>query len=442
MKARVAYVPFSYPDYPRDLVERFMNESKEMLRGIGLDFIDLDPVITFKDVSKAVSRLRGEEFDLIIANIVSWVEAPNVIAVLEEFKHKPILLWSHTMFRQDGELLTLGPLPGAGVIRQSMEEMGFRFWFVWGMPWEDNVRSRIAFYSKIAHASERLRRSRIGLLGYASMGMYTATFDHVSLRDRIGPEIDHLDQYMIIYLAERIPDEEVRKVVNEIRERLELEGEVTDNDLMKAVKLYLALKRLAKERDWNALTVKCQYELSRYFRFTPCVPLSMLGDELPCSCEGDVLLTVTQLMMHYLTGSTTSYGDIHQITDKYLLVGACGFAPFSLAKGRPRIGRHTALYEGLLNMSVYKEGKVTLARLAYSRDRSYKMHIAVGEASAPEPFHEVGCPRYPSMKIVLEGDPRHFGQNMCSQHYAIAFGDISEELKELCDFLGIKTIIS
>ena len=439
---RVAYIPFSYPDYPRDLVNRFIEKSEEMLRDLGLEVVKAEPVIELSDASRAISMIRGHDIDLIVANLVSWVEAPNVIAVLREFRDKPLILWSHTMFKEGEELLTLGPLPGAGVLRETLEEMGFRFWFIWGMPEEERVRSKISLYARVAHAAKRLSRSRIGLLGYASMGMYTGTFDHTTLRELIGPEVDQIDQYMIVYHFDRVSEDDVKKVIDELKKRAEIGEGVPEEYLMKTAKVYLALKKLVDERGWDALTVKCQYELSRYFKFAPCVPLSMLGDELPCSCEGDLPLIVTQLMMYYLTGSTTSYGDIHLITDKYLLIGACGFAPFSLADGRPKIGRHTALYEGLLNMSNYRSGKVTLARLAYLRDRGYKMHIAVGEAMPPEPFHEVGCPPYPSMKVVLEGDTEHFGQNMCSQHYAIVYGDISNELIELCKLLGIRAIKS
>lgn len=32
-----------------------------------------------------------------------------------------------------------------------------------------------------------------------------------------------------------------------------------------------------------------------------------------------------------------------------------------------------------MNCAVYKAGEVTLARLAYSRDRSLKMHVFTGE---------------------------------------------------------------
>ncbi|MEM3525967.1 MAG: hypothetical protein QXV37_01010, partial [Candidatus Jordarchaeaceae archaeon] len=146
-KPKIAYVPFSYPDYPRNIVNTLVDNSKKMLKEIGLDLIEVDPVITFRDVDAALSMLRKEEIDVIVANLISWIEPPNLIAVLKDFKQKPVILWSHTMFREAGELTTLGPLPAAGVIRETLEEMGFKFWFVWGMPEEEKLRTKISLYS-------------------------------------------------------------------------------------------------------------------------------------------------------------------------------------------------------------------------------------------------------------------------------------------------------
>ena len=100
IKPRIGYIPFSYPDYPSDLVREFIEESVKSIRGLGVNVVEARPVISFQDVDKVISDLRGEELDLIVANLISWVEAPNVIAVLQEFKDKPILLWSHTMFKR------------------------------------------------------------------------------------------------------------------------------------------------------------------------------------------------------------------------------------------------------------------------------------------------------------------------------------------------------
>ena len=218
---------------------------------------------------------------------------------------------------------------------------------------------------------------------------------------------------------------------------------MTDEDLKITMKMYLALKKIVEEFGWDAVTVKCQYELSRYYKVTPCVPLSMLADEIVCSCEGDVPLIITQLIMHYLTGKPVTYTDVHNIDldKKTLLLGACGFAPFKMALGKPKVDKHTALYIGLLNSTVYKTGRVTLARLASDKN-GYKMHIATGEANVPEPFREVGCSPYPSMEVTIDGDPYHFGQHMMSQHYAVVYDNIKDELIEFCKLLDIRPVIS
>ena len=187
--------------------------------------------------------------------------------------------------------------------------------------------------------------------------------------------------------------------------------------------------------------MKCQYELSRVLGLAPCVPLSLLGDEIVTSCEGDLLLVVSQLILHYLTGEPTSYGDLHHVQGNHILWGACGFAPLSYAAGIPIINKHTALYEGLLNSSPYRTGPVTLARLA-ARGAGFKMHVAAGEAVPPPSFREVGCPPYPLTEVALEGDVGRFMQNLGSQHYAIAYGEVVEELVELCDLLGIEAVIA
>ena len=169
----------------------------------------------------------------------------------------------------------------------------------------------------------------------------------------------------------------------------------------------------------------------------------MLGGELPVSCEGDIPLITTQLIMHYLSnGGTTTYCDLTDIGEKDLTFAACGFAPFCLGEGKPKVDKTETLYEGVANCTIYKEGCVTLARLAYTKQRSYKMHIAGGMAHHAEPFREVGCLPYPSMAVTLDGSTEHFGQHMMSQHYSIMYGDYRKQLSEFCDLMGIQEIRS
>ena len=434
----VILVPFGYPDYPEADLQRQINNSAEALKAMGLAVTAAPAVILPEHVPAAVKALKESDCDLIIATVVSWVEAPLFVSTLRPFYGKPLLFWSHTTYMEGDTRVTLGALPAAGVLRETLEEMGVPFKFVYGMPGEPQLEEGILTYARAAATARALGSARIGLFGYASMGMYTGTIDHTQLRAQVGPEIDHLDQYLIVERFEKITDAEVEALMPRT-EGWQCSSAVSETDLRKVLRMYAAIKSLAVEHRFDAVTVKCQYELSRLFGLAPCVPLSMLADEMVTSCEGDVPLVVSQLILHYLTGDPTSYGDLHHVTSKGILLGACGFAPMSYAANRPIINKHTALYAGLLNSSPYKEGTVTLARLAQRRG-GFKMHISGGYATEPPPFREVGCPPYPCTQVALDDDVEAFMQNISSQHYAIAYGDVREELVELCRLLDIEVV--
>ncbi|MBA7666815.1 hypothetical protein ES703_74897 [subsurface metagenome] len=441
-KPKVVLVPFGYPDYPRELLEKFTNESQQLIAQLGTRVETTPIVITLEDIEPVRRHLYEFNPEVIIALILSWMEAPNFMAVLGDYLHRPLLLWSHTRFRENEKLLTLGALDGAAPIRQTLEELRARFSFIWGMPDEDQVKKHIDRFTSAAYAEYLLSHARIGLLGYASMGMYTGTFSHVNLRKKLGPEIDHLDQYVLIKAAEEISDEQVLSLVQKVKQEWELEPTVRDETIQTAMKMYTALRQLANKFKWDALTVKCQYELSKYYKNTPCVPLSMLSGEMTCSCEGDILLLVTQLLLHYLSNDVVTYGDVHNIEKKSVVLGACGFAPFVMGEGKPEVSRHTALYDGLSNSTVYKEGPVTIARIGATAEGGYKMHIETGFARHPEPFREVGCTTYPSMEVDLDGDGIHFGQNLMSQHYAVVYGDVKDKVLEFCKLKGMPVVTS
>jgi len=435
---RVVCVPFGYPDYPKDAVARRIAESTAALSSMGMDVIVCPAVIAREDVERAVDVLRRERSDVIIAVLVSWVEPPVLMAVLRPFQHHPVVLWSHTTFVEDGSLVTLGALPAAGVIRETLEEMGFRFAFTYGMPGDARVDADISIFARAAAAARALLDSRIALFGYASMGIYTGTISHTQLRAQLGPEVEHFDQYTLVQAYEQVTDDEIEPLLGETG-RWQMRESVTSQSLRASLRMCAALKRLAALGPYDALTVKCQYELSRSLGVTPCIALSMLADEMVVSCEGDVPLVVTQLMLHYLSGGTTSYGDLHHVTSREVWFGACGFAPFSQAAGRPIVTQHTALYDGLCNSSRYREGRVTLARLG-AEGAGFKMHLAAGKTVPVPEFHEVGCPPYPLIAVELSGSTDDFMQNLVSQHYGFCYGDVSAELRALCRLLGVTVI--
>jgi L-fucose isomerase len=437
-KPRIVFLPFGYPDYPVQDIERKAQESFSFLEKFDLDIIKVDPITTSTDIDRARRILKHEDYDCIVITLISWMEAPLLIDVIRDYRSIPIVLWSHTTYMDGKSRVTLGALPAAGVIRETLEEMDYKFIFICGMPGDRSLEEKILPFLHAAKVSRQLSHSRIGLFGYASMGMYTGTIDATQLRNQIGVEIDQQDQYIIINRYEHIPESEVQKLMPMI-ENWNINQSINDSDLHKVFRMYTAIKELSVDGRYDAITIKCQYELSKVFGLAPCLPLSILGNEMVVSCEGDIPLSVSQLILHYMTGEVTSYGDFHHFKEREIGLAACGFAPLIYAKGKPVINKHTSLYEGLLNSSPYKNGDVTIMRLA-AKNNGFKMHIAHGEVTETPDFHEVGCPPYAFMMLKLDGDSEFFIQNLFSQHYAMAYGNVTEELIQLCKLLKIESI--
>lgn len=442
-KPRVLVVPFGYPEYPQEMLRHYTDASVQALTALGLE-VDCTPmVITERDVPAARVQARESEADLVVLLVLSWIEAQLVPAVLQEEFGRPLLLWSHTTFREpDGGEADLGCIPGAAVIRQMLEEMHVPFKFIYGQPDEEGVVAGVKPLAWAARAVRSLNTSRVGLFGYASMGMYTGTFDHTRLRALVGPEVVHFDQYTLIRRAEAKALPEAEAAVAGVAAGWELTGALKPKALAPSWRVYEALRDLAGEARLDAVTVKCQYEMSRDWGLAPCLALSILGDTITSSCEGDVYLAVSQLILHYLSGGgTIAYGDVHTGRGHDIILGACGFAPLSQARGKPIIRQHTALYQGVYNGSPYKDGTVTLARLA-ADGHGYKLHAAVGQVVDPPRLHEVGCPPYSWLQAKLEASVDHFMQNLSSQHYAIAYGDWRSEMEEFCRLKSIRLVLS
>lgn len=443
MRPRVALIPFGDRYYPRDWLDRVIAPSCEMMAGLDCDLVVTPPVISFDDVAVAAEVVASARADLYVALLASWLEVANLVGTLRAVFHEPLLLWSHVPFLHEGRRVSLGAFVGAGVVRETLEEMGVRFKFVYGMPNEETVKREIASYIRVAWARRRLGQARIGLFGYTGMGMYTGTFDHVSLRAQIGPEIHQLDQYVLIRKMDEVSAASAETVAERLRRDFAIAPGITAEELIKAGRMTLALEALVEEYKLDAVNIKCHYELSEMYGFSPCIPLSLLSEQITCSCEGDIMATVTQLMLHYLTGAETVYGDIHQVLADRLTFACCGFSPVGMGDTNCRcISKWASDFEGILNSTPYPPGRpVTLARLAAKGD-DYKMHLTTGRTERSEPWSEVNCPPLPGTDVVLDDDPAWFAHTIASNHYAMVFGNVRQELLELCGLLGIRPVVA
>lgn len=436
MVSEVVIVPLYHNDYPFDVGIQFAKQLYKELSKVGVKVTITKGLDEKGDsIDELVSKIQNENPYLIILFVATWIEVPQVLDLLFKISWRPTIVWGLRMYYSKGKRESTGSLPGSCVLKGTLEALGYKFKYIVGMPKEGELINKVCKYLKVSKTIRKLSELRIGLVGYTSMGMYTGTFDQISIKKKFGTEIIHIDTSEVFDYINKIDEDKAYEVVKKWQKHYYIEKDVKVEELIMASKIYLAFKEIIKKYKLNAISVKCQYEFSKGLKFVPCVPLSVLADEgIICSCEGDIPLTLTMAILHFLTNEPIYYGDIVDIRDNRIYLSSCGFAPLSLAKSKNMgIGRHKYFFKGLRSGIILKDGVVTLARLGV-KEGSYIMHVTYGVTTETELRQGL----FPALEVELKGNIENFIENILSQHYAVAYGDLRNELRDFCSLMNIK----
>ncbi|MBN2073355.1 MAG: hypothetical protein JW770_05365 [Actinobacteria bacterium] len=403
------------------------------------------------EVREEIRYLKSKDVDLFVIVPGNWIEPPVLCHPLEEIRNENILLLG---FPESLKLIRQGHFLGSNsaftVLRNALKQMGFKFKSIQEFPERDEVLKSISTYSMASSVSRTLRKTKLGLIGYCSMGIYTACFDQLKLRDVFGVEIDtSADSYILFKRMEEITQGEIGETGAILKRDCIIDEEIINNhSLEKSMKMYLALKKMVHEGNWSGVSVKCQHEFSTYLRCTACLPLSMLTDEgVMCTDEGDIHALLTMVIMKGLAkeGTPIYFGDIYKLEEGGFLMDHCGLSPHSCASGRtkvrlipqnPRISKDGITTGGVVSSYDFKEGEVTIGRIENDREGSYIFHISKGNVKPVEPVAN----GWSTLIFTPDGDDNKFADNQLANHYVFVYEDIMDHLAELVKILGLKLI--
>jgi L-fucose isomerase-like protein len=448
---KAALVGFGEVNSPRDLIERKIAAARQALEGLGLQLITTGPVsddAAGADERRARQDLAREDFDLLVVCLAGWIPSHTVIDVISPFAHKPMVLWGLTGAYEGGRLVTTADQAGTTALRDPMDAMGFRFKYVYDMPDDPGGSAReVAAFAEVARAAALLRRSRVGMMGYRDMRLYGTLVDGVSLRRVVGTEVDVFEMLEVVQRMASKESGEVMEVTDRLLGEWEFGGKVDPAVLDQPVRMYLAIRDLARENRYQGISLIDVDGVKKLLKFTPGLVMSLLTDfdQLAAIPENDGLGAITQLVVRYLTSQVGAYFEFYEFLKDRVLMGVPDFVPAAVAEGkvRARIAQFGLLAPGVLNVSKVKTGKVTLCRLGSRGDR-YRMHIVTGEAVTPRRWEEAGweqpAPQLPGLEIILDEPVKDFARKVLGQHYILAYGDCRGQIVDLCELLGIEVI--
>ena len=447
---RAGFVGFGEVNTPREFIDNRCRIAADELKKRNITLFETAPVSDDPaglQAQRAIDELSKLEFDALVVCVAGWIPTWAVIKVLEPFKHKPMVLWGLSGWRENGHFVTTADQAGTTALRAPMQEMGFNFKYIVNKKDAEPRYVEVASVLTAASASARLRKAFIGMNGYRDMRMFGTLYDGNLLKRKIGAEIEHFDLLEIQNIAETITAEEIAAGAEHIRKNWKFIRDPQPGTVENSVKLALAFQKKILDRKYDAFSFCDVDGVKKLLKFAPAGSLTLLHDlmDIPTVPENDSYGAVTELLMKYLTGVSPAYMEFYEFTEKSAFMGVPDYVPASVTDGGITVMPNAfgSFGEGLLNVSKVKTGPVTLVRLAQVNGELV-LHVVRAEAKTPETWEEAGwappAPQLPSLEVFFENDSESFIQNVMSQHYIVTYGDNTQIIENYAKITGIKII--
>ena len=444
---RIGIISLAFQNFRHDIAQNYLLESIERLDMRGHELICCKKtLITEEAISAELVSLKQHNIDLLIAQCGTYTFGSSMMEIIGLFAHTPLLIWGfQEPILEHFSGLPLNSLCGLNMFASFLEKTQKVFSYAYGAIGDERVYHKIGLVIKAVEIKTRFRAMRFCVIGGRVPGFYLSNVDELRFRRDIGPEIVYYSIASLLRDAETIDSEMIK------REKEKIIGEVgkitsTDDMVDKTARLYLAIKAFQKDNRIDAFSIRCWPEFQSLMQCSVCGVVSRLNNEhIMTSCEGDVSGLATMVMQNLVTNTPCFFADLVNINDEGVMkTWHCGSAPVCIARqgAQTKYTEHPTIQQGMGIAAEFSLtlGRVTMMKLKESRS-GYKLFMAKGtgiEEDRELVANQLDIIFDAPSEIVLENIIRHGIEH----HYAVAYGDITETMVEVCKWIGIEPIVA
>jgi len=294
-------------------------------------------------------------------------------------------------------------------------------------------------FLKALRVKKFLRESKFLYIGeFPSFSVPVFPWGFLDLEKRLGVRIRQIETNEFYRWFDRFPEEEVKRELDNWKNKFDKIIEPDERELMNATRVYLALRYLCEREDANGLTINCG-------RFTeerpvvPCLAFARLIDEgIMCACEGDITAMLSSLMLHAVSGQSVLMGNFGsspghfearegEVTIEHDII------PLSMAKTGYTVRDYHGRRFGVTGYADIKDNQpMTILNVDRSLDK-----ISVIEGTIKGSEDGIHCRVIVRMNV--DGDVKRVPEIIVgSQHVSMAFGHHLSALKEVGNLLGFE----
>ncbi len=283
---------------------------------------------------RAAEVFRERQIDFLLLQTAACSMGEQLLPLV---KAAPRLgLWATPDPEQEGEikihsLVSMSHF--ASILKRYLKHENIPFKWFYGHVETAEFRDRFAVTVRALTAVKNIERARIGWVGNLSPGFNDMIFDERLLRSRLGIAVLPHELAELVARAKAYDAAPVAATVADIKGAASQITVSEDSAFDRVTRLYLALRDMAAEFDYDALAVQCWPNFQSYYRVAPCMAYSWLGSEdgIAVSCEGDVLGAASMHLLNLLTGrqGSSTLLDMTALdpATQAMLMWHCGVSP-------------------------------------------------------------------------------------------------------------------
>lgn len=413
------------------------------------------------EAAKLLRILRDDPPDAIVVFVHMATPGSYPWTVLQSLD-VPLLIWNAHMDQEVprdfdmAELCRRSSNVGSLMLTNVLCRNGRSFEIVTA-PFDDAAaRDRIAVFLRSAHVASRIRSGRIGLLGGPMDGYLDVEIEASNLESSLGTRIvpcslqewkSHLDS------VDDVMTEAEAAVCRDRFESVEMEN----GELSRSVRVALALERWMDALDLDAAAINCHTEYLRFSEdagIAACLGASrQTTNGRPVACTGDIP-TAIAMWIGKAFGAPVLYCECDAIdyAKGTMVMANTGECDYGLCKpgGRVKIcpnehfGPGGKNGQGACHFVPMASGPATLLGFSPNSTAKGGWILIAASGRIEGTFHDKllagNCEfRFTRQPVAAAFDS--WAKAGATHHGALALGDITREIRDLADMLGIEAAI-
>lgn len=287
------------------------------------------------------------------------------------------------------------------------------------------VANKLAKLCKFKRVKEELASSRLGIIGQPSDWLIASDVDKDDAKELLGITLVDIDINEVIERFNKI-----ETVDEALVEQFNLGGFDKD-EVIKALRVYAALKELVDEHNLQGLALRC-FDLLGPLKTTGCLALALFNAQgIVASCEGDVPCMIAMRLLYLLTGETAFMCNPSRLdTQNNTGVFAHCTLPLDMCKMDHTLKTHFESNIGVALCGKIKEDAITMFKIGNTLDEYF-----VSDGTVLKNLEESNLCRT-QIEITLTEDMCYFLKAPLSNHHLVCYGHHSHLIHDFMAFMS------